>query len=412
MNPEDEIRFAEAFTEFGEAAELMVEPPDARVIRGKVRRRRVTRVAVAGVAALALLAPASWMLQQAATAEERDTPEVADDTNTTVVEEEPTKAEEPTPSEDATPDGEEEDSLFDEPPTFDDLIGTTLDLPSFMPGNEMVDQACPVDGAVLEDGTTGGYMDGGGRIGLLEVVHARMMEDSDREFAVLFLGCRFGEAAAFQVVVLEQSEGDGSWYVGAQLIASKSNADSPYDIVAAPPGVGYGVLIGFAESYACCGTDPDDLDYWVEMVSLDRDFEPVRATFDESAHPDLAITVEATETDEAGVWTVRATIRNNSSGSYSGLYDLSACADPAEIKEVEFPFGDCSEDGMTVIEDIGSLDPGEEHTTSWQVTVAPSSEWTDGAYLWFAIAPNTLSADWIARDETFADNEAFVEFTE
>lgn len=407
MNPEDEIRFAEAFTEFGEAAELMVEPPDAAVIRGKVRRRRVARVAVAGVAALALIAPASWMLQQAATAEERDTPEVADDTNTTVVEEEqPTEAEEAAPSEDAETETEVESYDDDDLPTVEDLVGTTIDgLSSFMPGNDMVDQACPVDGAVLEDGTTGGYMDGGGRIGLLEVVHVQMSPDGGRELPVLLLGCRFGEAAAYQVVLLDQSEGDGHWYFWEQLAASKMNADSPYDIA---PGPDYGVLIGIAERYACCGTDPDSLEYRVELASLDVS-EPVLERVEEGPLPDLAVTVEATETDEAGVWTVEAAVRNDGDEA-SGDYHLIVCADPNEIA-ADFEVVDCGIDAPA-IEDMNGLAPGEEYTASWEVTVAPSSEWIDGAYLWLEIAPNTFNAEGIARDRTLADNTATVEFTE
>lgn len=410
MNPEDEIRFAEAFNELGDAAELMVEPPAVAAIRGKVRRRRATRVAVAAVAALALVAPASWMLQQAATAEERDTPQVADDgTNAVVEAEQPTEVEEPAPSEDPTPDGEEGSVQSDSPPTFEDLVGTTLDWQSAIPVDAslgMAPQDCMAEGAVLEDGRTGDYMEDTYRIGLLEVVHTPMTEGG-RDLPVLHLGCRFGEAAAYWVVVLDQAEGDGSWYPAALIRASQMNADSPYDIA---PGTDHGVLVGVAERYVCCDMDPDELEYWVESISLDSDFRPVISVVDEGVLPDLAVTVEATKTDEEGVWTVRATIRNNGEAT-SGNYDLSACADPAEIKDVEFAFGDCL-DGKTLIEDIGPLEPGEEHTTSWEVTVAPSSAWVDGAFLWFAIAPNTFTADGIARDQTFADNEAFVEFTE
>jgi hypothetical protein len=409
MNPEEETRFAEAFTEFGKAAELMIEPSEASAIHGRVRRRRATRVAVAGIAALALAVPTGWALQQAATAEERDVP-IADEPSEWPSEYAVThEIEEPSPSEEASPQGDEESLETGPLPTFDDLVGTTLDLPSFMPGHDLVDQACPVGGATLEDGTTGGYMQGGGRIGLLEVLHVPMTEAGGRELPVLFLGCRFAEAAAYQAVVLDQSEGTGEWYVGAQLITSESNADSPYDIAATPPGVGYGVLIGVAERYACCGTDPDELDHWVEQVTLDDQFAPVRHRFEDGGIPDLSLQVSATE-EEAGVWTVSALIVNEG-GAASGDYFLSACADPGEI-QAEFTVQDCDEAGMKPVATIGSLEPGEEHSLSWEVTVAPAGEWTDGAYIWFEIAPDTFTAEGIARDLVVADNDAFFEFTE
>lgn len=405
--PEEETRFAEAFSELGEAAELMVEPPAVAAIHGKVRRRRTVRVTVAAVAALALVAPASWMLQQVANADEQDKPVVADDSTSAIAEETTTPAAAPTTpaeTEEAdTEDGEQEQPVL---PTFDELVGTEIDLPSFMPGNDMVDQACPVDGAVLEDGTTGEYMQGEGRIGLLEVVNAPMTGAGGRELPVLFLGCRFGEAAAYQAVVLDQSEGTGDWYAAAQLIASKPDADSPYDLALAPD---YGVLVGVAENYACCDMDPDALDYWVERITLDDDFEAVRTEVAEGPLPDLAITVEATETDEPGVWTVTATIRNDGEAA-SDDYHLSACADPNEIS-AEFEVVECGVDAP-VIEDMNGLAPGEEHTTSWEVHVVPSSEWMDGAYLWLDISPNTVTADGIARDQTLADNKATYEFTE
>jgi len=404
--PEEETRFAEAFSELGEAAELMVEPPAVAAIHGKVRRRRAVRVTVAAVAALALAAPASWMLQQVANADEQDRPVVADDATSATAEEATTPAAAPTTpaetEESDTEDGEQEQPVL---PTFDELVGTELDLPSFMPGNDMVDQACPVDGAVLEDGTTGEYMNGGGRIGLLEAVNAPMTEAGGRELPVLFLGCRFGEAAAYQAVVLDQAEGTGDWYAAAQLITSKPDADSPYDLAPAPD---FGVLVGVAEAYACCDMDPDDLDYWVERITLDGDFAPVRTEVAEGALPDLAVTVEATATGDAGVWTVTATIRNDGEAA-SADYHLTACADPNEVS-AEFVIVECGDARPT--EDMNGLEPGEEYTTSWEIHVAPSSEWIDGAYLWVEIAPNTAVAGGIARDATLADNAASVEFTE
>lgn len=303
--PEDEIRFAEAFNELGEAAEVMVEPPAVADIRGRVRRRRTTRVVLAAVAALALVAPASWMLQQDATAEEQEQPVIADDGTAETADSESGKPQEPTPSAEHTL---EADSEATEPPpllSFDDLLGATFDLPSFMPDEPMVDSACVTGGAVLQDGTEPNAGDETGRINLLEVVHAPLTEGGHDQ-TIAFLGCRFAEASAFQAVVIEPDGDD--WVANTQLIVSKSNADSPYDIAAAD---GYGVLVGVAEHFACCDMIPDELEYWIEKVTLDDAGEPVSEHLGEGALPDLSVQVFATEdTAVEGRWTVSVLIVN------------------------------------------------------------------------------------------------------
>jgi hypothetical protein len=408
--PEEETRFAEAFNELGEAAELMVEPPAVAAIRGKVRRRRAVRVTVAAVAALALVAPASWMLQQAATAEEREQPVVADDTTSETAAADPTSpdAAPTTPAEtgETGTEGEEQQPVL---PTFEDLVGTVMDLPSFMPGNDMVDQACPVDGAELEDGGKREFMRATGRVALLEVVHAPMSAGGE-ERAIAFLGCRFAEAAAFQAVVVAEGE-EGGWVAEEQLIHSKANADSPYDLMA---DADYGVLVGVAEQYACCDMDPDELDYWVERIRIDDDGEVVSEQLedadlgDRSRITDLSIAVEVTETEAEGVWTVTATVRNEGDRTSAPFY-LISCAMTDTIEWPQ-PIEDCWSD-TEGFERFGALEPGAKWQQTWEVTVTPSSEARDGMYFSMSIEPDRL-AEGIARDPESDNNRVHYEFTE
>ncbi|MCC3763826.1 hypothetical protein K3N28_12195 [Glycomyces sp. TRM65418] len=396
--PNDE-QFEAAFGELAEAAAVMANPAEASVLRARVRRRRTARAGVAGVAAVAVLSASGWLMQHAL-GQDTDPPP-ADDETTAAVEPTPT-AEDPTSPAETTTTAEEEHVEAPVLPEFDDLAGTAMDLFSFMPGAS-IDGICRTDGAELVDGRTGDPMRSTGQVVLLEVVHAPMT-DGGQEQAVAFLGCRFAEAAAFQAVLLAE-DGNGGWEAAAQLIHSKANADRPYDIAAHPD---YGVLIGVAERYMCCAGDPDAIDYWVERAVLDDVGNPVLDRLAESEVPsgffaDLAVTVDAIETADAGVWTLTVTVRNNGSDA-SGRYRLSGCLD-AGI-EADADFVECFEGG-TALGDIDGLDVGETYTATWTVTVAATG---DSAYARFTVEADTRSEPGIVRDVVLADNEAFFDF--
>jgi hypothetical protein len=380
----------------------MANPAEASVLRTRVRRRRAARAGVAGIAALAVMSTSGWLIQQAL-GQENDAPPAEE----TTAAEEPTSKTPTTPDESTTSTAAEETPVSEPLPEFGELVGATMDLSSFIPGSD-VDQVCPTDGVELQDGTTGEYMRDTGTVALLEVVHTPLSEGGE-DRAVAFLGCRFGEAAAYQAVTLAEGE-NGDWIVDQQLIHSQMNADRPYDIMADPE---YGVLVAVAEIYACCDTDPDELDYWIERIRLDDAGDVDSERLEESDVAgltnitDLSLTLTVTTTGEEGVWTVSASVRNEGDRT-SAPFDLTSCA---TIDTIEWPseIEHCNSDTEWV-ETFDALEPDAEWEEDWEVTVAPSAEWQNQVFIRMSIEPNLL-ADGIARDQDGDDNSVYYEFT-
>ncbi|MDA1362423.1 hypothetical protein O1R50_22555 [Glycomyces luteolus] len=357
--PEDEIRFAEAFNELGESAELMVEPPTAAAIRSKLRRRRATRVTVAAVAALALLAPASWALQQAATAEERDEPVIAEErTGDPTGGEESAKPQEPTPSTEPSLETETGTSETAPPPSFDDLVGQELELPSFGDSTEL---ACPTGPAQLT------AADGEGPVHLIKVVHARLSEDGPQR-AVALVGCRPGEAMIRQVLVIE-AEGDGYAATEQLHLYDYGATASVYDIA---PDADYGVLLGLLEEEPCCSTQIQDLDRWIERY---RDGGSQKLTGDVPGVfiTDLAVSAEVVASGE-GTREVVVTVANLGEND-AAQFTLNICSTESIRLQGE-DSRDCSE-GPAQVETVDGLGAGDSYETTWTIEVDPREEWPE-----------------------------------
>jgi hypothetical protein len=359
MNPEDETRFAAAFGDLGDAAELMVEPPGAAVIRRRVRRRRTARVSVAAVAALALLAPATWMLQQAATAEEQ--PPAADDTTVETTPDEPSATPEDTAtSAETTPDTETETAETAPPPDYDDLLGQSIELPSF---HDDADSLCPVAPAELT------AADGDGPIHLIKVVHARLTADGPLQ-AVALVGCRPGEAMMRQVLVIE-ADGDG-YAVAEQLYRYEYDENgSVYDIA---PDADYGLLLGLLSSEPCCSTRIEDVDRWIERYR-DGGFEELTGEVPGTHITDLAVSVEVVGAGE-GTREVEVTVTNLGEND-AAQFTLDFCS-TASIRLPGEDSTDCS-DGSARVETIDGLEAGEAYETTWTIEVDPREEWPESS---------------------------------
>lgn len=356
MNPEEETRFAEAFAELGEAAELMVEPPAAAAIRGKVRRRRATRVTVAVVAALAIAAPATWMLQQAATAEER--PQVADDRTTeAVVSPEPSTEAPSTPEETATA-AETESVEAPPPPTYGDLLGASIAIPAF---GDLTQEVCPNEPATLA------AAGGDGKVFLLKVVHARLTADGPEQ-AVALVGCRPGEAMLRQVLVIE-ADGDG--YAVAEQLYEYGDHGSVYDIA---PAADYGVLLGFIEQEPCCSALPEDFDQWIERYR-DGGFETLSGDVPGTHVTDLQPMIEVADAGR-DTWEVTVTV-TNAGGVEAAPFELRFCSNDG-IRLADGTTATCM-DGPVAVETTEGLAAGDTFTTVWTVTTDPKEEWSEDA---------------------------------
>lgn len=355
--PEDEIRFAEAFNELGEAAELMVEPPAAADIRGRVRRRRATRVTVAAVAALALIAPASWMLQQAATAEEQ-APAAGEPTVEATSGDVPVKPQDPTSAVESAPDAETQTLETEPPPAYDDLLGQSLELPDFGEGTEA---ACPTEPARLTSA------DGDGPIHLIKVVHARLSANGPLQ-AVALVGCRPGEAMIRQVLAIE-ADGDG-FAVAEQLYRYEYGENgSVYDIA---PDAEYGVLLGLLAVEPCCSTQIQDVDRWIERYR-DGGLEQLTGEVPGTHITDLAVTAEVVGSG-ADTREVAVTVTNLGEDD-AAQFTLGICSTES-IRLAGEDHTECS-DGSAHVETVNGLEAGESYETTWTIEVDPREEWPE-----------------------------------
>ncbi|WP_344491574.1 hypothetical protein, partial [Glycomyces endophyticus] len=255
---------------------------------------------------------------------------------------------------------------------YEDLVGAVVDLPSFLPGDDEVDEACPTEEAVVVPGWAD-TPDETGAVFLKEYATVRFTEGGE-QFPLALLGCDHGDGTAFQVVAL--SHVDGQWSTLAQLAATR--ADGAVPAWAAPAiGLDPGVTIGFTERY-----DPgaDDLDYWFESVTLDAEGEPVRTPvdgFDAEGYADLDVTMAAAATDEPGVWDLTATVRNDGPRDATG-YEVYLCVRSSQsYMDIGLPDcdgGECADTGDGCPDDrepaaVVDLPVGEHATYEWTVAI-------------------------------------------
>ncbi|MDA1362421.1 hypothetical protein O1R50_22545 [Glycomyces luteolus] len=322
---------------------------DADRLWRRAKRRRIGQVAAAGVAALALTGSATWAFQQNVAPEEQET----------AAEETP----EPTvPDETSTPTEEQEDYLDMLGPGAD-LVGAELDLPPFVPGDAEIDAVCGLDGVVLGDGRHEEPVEHGS-VFLKEALPGTLAGDGGGWAEVGLFGCRYGEETLYQAVVLEEVQ-DDTWAAREQIVHSVPGGESPQYLQSTDDD---GVLIGFAERY-----DPaaNDLAYWVESVGFDAAGAPVRevlAELDEAGYSDLSVQITATETEEAGIWTVTLEVRNNGPRDISD-HVLNAGADE-EIEVVSGePLGNIEEGIWTTLGELDDFGVGQSYSQEWTVSV-------------------------------------------
>ncbi|WP_112133810.1 hypothetical protein [Glycomyces dulcitolivorans] len=295
---------AAVFTDYTDDTSAEVRDGSTDRLWRKAKRRRIGRVAVASAAALALLVPAGWLLANTAGA---DGPEAA---------------EEPPPVWTApAPEGNGPNTRSDMlVKGYETLVGAVVDLPSFIPGNDEVDEICQVDDAVVVPGWVE-VPDEEGAVFLREYTSLVPAMDA-APIPVALLGCDYGDGTAFQVVTLAD-EGD-QWSTIAQYAHTEADGAVPLEITGSDEPFGE-IKVGFAERY-----DPEanDLDYWFETITLDAAGDPVSTPagdLDVEGFSDLNIDLAAMATGEAGVWDFTATIRNDGPRDATG-YEVYMCA--------------------------------------------------------------------------------------
>ncbi|MEU5157572.1 hypothetical protein [Glycomyces sp. NPDC021274] len=275
MNTPDPMK--SIFDEYTGDVTAATDTGDADRLWRKAKRRRVGRVAVAGVAALALAAPATWLLANTAGAGEPQQPLAQPGAPESTAAE--TSPEETPPAFEFVPD--------DDPVDANDIIGATVDMPSFVPGDQDVEAACGSGDTVVADGTYHGAGVSGdaeeGEAFLLLVTTAVVTPEDRADVAdglahaadlslVAYFGCDAGDEFVFQVVVLEES-GDGTW--GAQQLVHSQPGGTV--IKGAMAGDGLQLLVGFAERWDPTATSAEsETEHWIESVQLEEDGTVVR----------------------------------------------------------------------------------------------------------------------------------------
>lgn len=389
MSTPDETQFEEAFAEFAHTAELMVDPVDAAVIHGRVRRRRTTKGAMAAAfAALLVALPAAWWLQES-NGEEVDPPP-GDETTAEATTEETASASPDGPGQ--VPSGQESDGR-EEPvlPTFAELVGAEIDLPEFFPGHGNLNDVCPTGPATISDAAGSGY--GDGTVRLVKLVQAQLKDGGPVEAVALF-GCAAGDAMVMQAVAVA-GDGDGGWEVTEEIAVGDLESFPLLDIA---PAAVTGVLLLVPEAH---GTDQSGpLDYEIFRYRSGEDLEDVTDTANLWGITDLTVEVEKLENGD-GSWTAAVTV-TNIGGHEARAFELTACADEAlTVAEVEDMPG-CMEDYLRVAE-YDSLEAGESVTLEWTVTAAPFEEWSGdaqagGAYLEVRVRTPMYGVDGFAFD--------------
>ncbi|WP_205324323.1 hypothetical protein [Glycomyces sp. YM15] len=271
---------ASIFTDYTADISAEVQGSGTGPLRRKARRRRIGRTAAAGTAALALIAPATWLLADVAGAGERSPQPYAGATGDATVSEEPDASpEEPEPS---------IEFLFEEDPVdAGDLMGATVDMPSFVPGNGEVEAVCGSGDTVVVDGMYHGAGESGeveeGEAFVLVTTQAVVTAEDRIDIAdgtaayadlslVGYFGCDYGREFVFQVVVLEAT-GDGTWKA-EQLVHSQPGGEVIKGAITGDDGE---LLVGFAERWdPGAGPEDTDTEHWIEHVRLDDEGAAVR----------------------------------------------------------------------------------------------------------------------------------------
>ncbi|MFC3491811.1 hypothetical protein [Glycomyces rhizosphaerae] len=345
------------FDQYAAATAAETTRSTTRQLRRRMHRHRAGRVAAAGVAAAVLAVPGGWMFQQNVAADEQETAD----------EQTPEQTPEPTITDENRVLTEEERYLNLLGPSVD-LIGAELDLPSFVPGDADVDAVCGRDGVVLGDGRHEEPVEPGSLF-LKEALPGTLAGDGGDWAEVGLFGCRYGEETLYQAVVLEE-ESDGTWVAREQIVHSVPGGESPQYLQSTDED---GVLIGFAERY-----DPaaNDLAYWIESVGFDAAGAPVReklAELDEAGFSDTSVEVAATETEEAGIWTVTVEVRNNGPREISD-HVLVAAVDKEVTVLSGQPLATVEDEAWTTLAEIDELGVGGSYSQEWTVSVGADQD--------------------------------------
>ncbi|MEU6858351.1 hypothetical protein AB0B28_05675 [Glycomyces sp. NPDC046736] len=366
----DEPRFEAAFADLAHTAEAMVDPAPVGALHRRVRRRRATRGAAgAAVAAVLVALPALWWLQ--ASGQALDAPPAGDFGESAVMES-------PSSFDPSPPTLETEDAMVGDGrvPTFDDLLGATLDLPAF--GTS--DPSCETAPATISDGVPdwkslegeSEYTDAA-ETPLLKVIHTPL-EKGGPVRAVALLECWSGTLDSRQAVVVAGDD-EGGWMVTEQLLVSGGEHGSIEDLA---PADGYGVIFLMRETdedFVCCEGDQSEIgteEVWY-LQSRPRDDEPLVAIDDPgpaSMVTDLTLHVKISPDGEGYLTTVNV---SNTGDRTSAPYLLSLCGTEHAGFAGDMPA--CDKPGNQGVLVGDPLEPGEVYEAKWAMDIPPSSQW-------------------------------------
>ncbi|SDL39989.1 hypothetical protein SAMN05216298_3817 [Glycomyces sambucus] len=264
------------FTDYTADTTAEVQHSGTDALWRKAKRRRIGRGATAGAAALALLAPAGWLLLNAAGADQpAGAPPGAFGPDATESSRAAELGAEESESEVET-DGGDVGAAYSV-----DFIGDTVDMPSFAPGDAELEAACTVGDTVLGNGMyqgagdIGDYVEGeaffvGVTYAAVTAADRALVATGDYDYRDLSLaglfGCDTGGEILFQAAVVVD-DGDGTW-TAEQLVHSEPGGETLKGFFTTDEG--YELLIGFASRWAP-EAELDEDDYWIDKVVLDDD---------------------------------------------------------------------------------------------------------------------------------------------
>lgn len=395
MSTPDETLFEEAFAEFAHAAELMVDPVDSAVIHGRVRRRRTTKGALAAaLAALIVAVPAVWWLQESNGQEVDPRPA---ETSSEESSEDATSPAEGGTGTGAVPQGQESDVEDPALPTFGDLVGAEIDLPSF---GSVYDSSCPTAPARPSDGTpdpeSGQWFPDvdAGPVRLLKVVHTTL-EDGGPVRAVALFGCTPSEQTIRQAVVVA-GDGDGGWEVTEEIAVG----DSGFALWDIAPAATAGVLLLVPEQEPTGRYLEIELDYEVFRYRTREELADVTADAYLWGVTDLAVSVEKTANGD-GTWTAAVTVANDGDHESQAI-QLAMCASESLGTDGPETVPECNGEiqGVAVLE---PLVPGDSTTMEWTLTPEPFDDWNGdeqagGLYFSVWMRPVAYSVDGFVFD--------------
>jgi hypothetical protein len=404
MSTPDDTSFETAFADLAHSAELMVDPVDSAVIRGRVRRRRTTRGALAaGLAALLVAVPAAWWLQDS------NGEEVVPPTEET--------SETATPEETAShsggvPDGGPNErasgnAVQADLPTFGDLVGAEIELPPFVPDSESYDSACTVSPAVPADPDweAGQWGRDSGPVWLLKVVHTPLEEGGPMRAVALF-GCSPSESMIRQAVVIA-GDGDGGWEVTEEVARGNITEFPLWDIA---PAATSGVLLIVPGQETTGQYHPVETGFEIFRHRTGEELVDVTDDAHLEGVTDLSMAIEMAENDD-GTRTVEVTVANEGDHE-SQRIQLALCADESLAPDGPYPTGSCvgDMDGAAVLD---PLEPGDSVTEQWILTPPALEDWSESEQvsgLTFSgwINPLVYSVDGFVFDPDGSNDNAHV----